>query len=1449
MWQQQDDGITRTWDDAKNYCENLTVGGYNDWRLPQKKELESIINYGQSSLAIDTSVFSNTKTDNYWSSTTYAACDVSKAWYVHFGSGIDFQDDCTYERSSGGYYSNTTFQGGNINFGYTSAKYYARCVRGGPMSFSDFVDNGNGTVTDQSTGLMWQQDEARNNRGEVSAMKWGNALDYCEGLSLGGYTDWRLPNVRELLSLTDDTKTYPSINTTFFSNVQSDSVCSYGDDQTYFYWTSTTSASTITNKLTVSFERGFTTSHHLRDRDNYVRCVRGGEQSYSLDEREIKIDTMDIDFWYVKTNESKLSSITISNIGKDDLTIGTITAPSSPFSITSDECSGKTLSAITSCTITVQLSSLSEGTFTGILTIPSNDADAPSVAINLSGKVDLSGGTFLLPDTGQLTCYNDAGTAITCPSPGQSLAQDGSYISNPPSYTTNSNGTTTDNNTKLIWQKEDDSTVRTWDEANSYCDSLNLGGYTDWRLPTKRELFSIVDFGRYNPSINTSVFTNTKTDRYWTSSVDSSSNNPWYIYFGKLLIDDSCIYYNSYYKYDGVSVDSIDKSNKYYVRCVRGEQLSDSIFVDNGDDTVTDSSTGLIWQKGDSTYSQTWATALSYCENLTLGGYSDWRLPNIKELQSLSDTYYDSGYSSAFSSESSCSSSNSYWSSTSIRYVTCAAFWAYQEAYLASLSGGLVFSEAKPYSNNYTTWSDNRARCVRGGNTSLDSLKISVSHSSLNFGSVEINNSSSLSFTVSNAGTGNLTINTITTPSSPFSITSDGCSGQTLSSSASCSVTVKFAPTTEGTFTDSITISSNDADNPSVIVTLSGTATLPSAILTGTVTDSSTGLSLSNVTVTLTDSIKTHNTTTDINGGYTISSIAEGSFTAIFEKAGYIKQTVSDTLTAGQTLTLNVQLSPIPSLTISITSPTDGATLTSSPITVTGTVSNNATVTVNNVQATVSNDTFSASVSLTEGQNTITATAVDQYNQTALQSITITLTTKGSITGTVTDSSGLALSSATISVTDSSNTTQTTLTDTNGSYTVSNIASGTFTISITKDGYTSYSYSDTISSGQSIIINATLSPVYPVISSITTSNITTDSATITWTTDQTSDSLVEYGTTTAYGNSVSDSTLTTSHSITLSGLSSETTYYFKITSTNSYGFSTTSGDNTFTTLSPPSSITLTITSPSNGETISKDSVMVKGTITNSTGNETGVTVNGVVATVYGDSFVANNVSLSEGSNTITVTATDTAGNTGTASITVNASTGGDYIKITSNIESGISPLEVTLRIEASFIFTHSDLIVTGPAQPETLSSSAEEYKLKMTTEGTYYITASVTDSNGTTYEDIIAITVLNKTELDNLLKGKWEGMKGALSSQNINDATTYYTEETKQLYSDIFTALYSQLPQLAQDMQNIQIIYAKNNTAKYRIRKDETHGGQTLAVTYYLYFAVDTDGIWKIYRY
>jgi len=170
----------------------------------------------------------------------------------------------------------------------------------------------------------------------------------------------------------------------------------------------------------------------------------------------------------------------------------------------------------------------------------------------------MPGLAYQLPDTGQTQCYDDVGNVITCPSPGEPFyGQDAQYAGPQPAYRDNGNGTITDLNTGLMWQKGDsqNDVGRTWQEACDYCDSLVLpsGGYSDWRLPNRRELMSIALYGQYNPTINTTYFPNCRSSYYWSSS--TNANDPdlaWSVHFSLGYVYSSSGTY------------------AYYVRCVRG---------------------------------------------------------------------------------------------------------------------------------------------------------------------------------------------------------------------------------------------------------------------------------------------------------------------------------------------------------------------------------------------------------------------------------------------------------------------------------------------------------------------------------------------------------------------------------------------------------------------------------------------------------------------------------------------------------------------------------------------------------------------------------------------------------------------------------------------------------------------------------------------------------------
>lgn len=125
------------------------------------------------------------------------------------------------------------------------------------MLNAELTKNGD-VVSDTSTGLEWQDDAT------PSRMTWQGSIDYCEALSLDG-GNWRLPNLNELTSLVDDTKSNPSIDTTVFENTISN-----------YYWSSTTNASLTSYAWVVYFNVG-NQYNHYKTLSLYVRCVRGGQ--------------------------------------------------------------------------------------------------------------------------------------------------------------------------------------------------------------------------------------------------------------------------------------------------------------------------------------------------------------------------------------------------------------------------------------------------------------------------------------------------------------------------------------------------------------------------------------------------------------------------------------------------------------------------------------------------------------------------------------------------------------------------------------------------------------------------------------------------------------------------------------------------------------------------------------------------------------------------------------------------------------------------------------------------------------------------------------------------------------------------------------------------------------------------------------------------------------------
>jgi hypothetical protein len=275
----------RTWQQALDYCNNLTLAGYTDWRLPNVNELESLTNANEADTAawLNTQGFTNVQAWGYLSSTS-CTDEPNWVWVVGMDGSVlnDYKSDShNYVWPVRGWH----VQCGSICLPRTG-QWQCYDTNGDEIDcpgtgqdgaiaagidwphprFNDYPD---GTVTDNLTGLMWTKDANLPNGNRI----WQEALDYVKGMNDGtypncGYTDWRLPNRKELHSLTDYSQDYPALPPLHpFTNV----------DSSYHYWSSTTYASSPDYAWLVTMWGGHVYYGSKSSNAYYVWPVRGGQ--------------------------------------------------------------------------------------------------------------------------------------------------------------------------------------------------------------------------------------------------------------------------------------------------------------------------------------------------------------------------------------------------------------------------------------------------------------------------------------------------------------------------------------------------------------------------------------------------------------------------------------------------------------------------------------------------------------------------------------------------------------------------------------------------------------------------------------------------------------------------------------------------------------------------------------------------------------------------------------------------------------------------------------------------------------------------------------------------------------------------------------------------------------------------------------------------------------------
>ena len=261
---------------------------------------------------------------------------------------------------------------------------------------------------------------------------------------------------------------------------------------------------------------------------------------------------------------------------------------------------------------------------------------------------------YCVVGTGQTHIFSDRGQLLKVPKPGAPFfGQDAFYQWPKPSYRDNGDGTISDLNTGLMWVQARGSKVPC-SVAVAGAPICRVGRYTDWRMPTIKELYSLINFnGGFHPEGNSTPYLDTKYFRFvygdrskgdrpidcqdWSATeyVGTTMNgNP--TVFGVNFADGRIKGYPKQRRGpDGVT------THRLYVRYVRGNpDYGKNDFHDNGDGTISDLATGLMWSKTDSKMGMNWQAALAWVQAKNAKkylGHSDWRLPNAKELQSIVD--------------------------------------------------------------------------------------------------------------------------------------------------------------------------------------------------------------------------------------------------------------------------------------------------------------------------------------------------------------------------------------------------------------------------------------------------------------------------------------------------------------------------------------------------------------------------------------------------------------------------------------------------------------------------------------------------------------------------------------------------------------------------------------------------------------------------------------------
>ena len=260
--------------------------------------------------------------------------------------------------------------------------------------------------------------------------------------------------------------------------------------------------------------------------------------------------------------------------------------------------------------------------------------------------------SYPIVDTHQEYTFDER-RVIPFPGKGEPFdGQDAQYAGHQPNYRDNGDGTISDLVTGLMWTKDPGGERVSFYQAVDGAETCRVGGYTDWRLPSIKELYSLIQFngtdpdprnddiGSLRPFIDHGMFGFRYGDPDEGRRIIDAQFASSTLYVGEIMNGQEGVFGVNFAdgRIKGYATQSPRGTGHLYVLYVRGNpEYGKNKFKDLGNGTILDEATGLNWMKADSGEGMDWKAALEYAETMEFAGYTDWRLPSAKELQSIVD--------------------------------------------------------------------------------------------------------------------------------------------------------------------------------------------------------------------------------------------------------------------------------------------------------------------------------------------------------------------------------------------------------------------------------------------------------------------------------------------------------------------------------------------------------------------------------------------------------------------------------------------------------------------------------------------------------------------------------------------------------------------------------------------------------------------------------------------